>query len=458
MNYQEFWTRFLRAERTSRALRVRVLGMQVWPLLRTKIYYRLAQQVGLFDSPHPHPEAGAKASEPIRGFERVPKAPVVVVPFSRQVAGSDPYSDRVISELQRRGGSPWVLRHHDPDAPLDIHRLREAFELWYEPGVARAMRKLAKKRAARGWQRIVRALEAEFGVELDKYREYPKWLFRRHLIEAYGFYRMFRAAGTRRLFLVNAYSHPSLVLGAKLAFVRVSELQHGFISEFHPAYSYPGGLIGPRVQSSPHRLLVWGNYWTRAARLPRNTRALVSGPTEQFDQARRRVLSKRQAGADTPRNAAKARITFTSQGALAAPLFAAAQHFARLLSDYEVTYRLHPNESLDDYRDWHASSPANLSLSHRDPVFLDLLAETDILVGGFSTTLFEGLAFGLPVVALKLPGYENLGRALSLGDIQLLEPAASEAEIRDALAIAKPCSDPNRYYAELAESRRFPGV
>jgi hypothetical protein len=375
-----------------------------------------------------------------------------VVPFSRQVAGSDPYSDRVIEALSQKGTSHWVLRHHDPESAIDIHRLREAFELWYEPQVARAMRKLAKKRAARGWQRIVAALEAEFALELDKYREYPKWLFRRHLIEAYGFFRVFRAAGARQLFLVNAYSHPSLVLGAKLARVRVSELQHGFISEFHPAYSYPSALCHS-VQSAPHRLLVWGEYWTKAARLPRNTRAVVAGPSVPFDSARKRVLAAR-AGSPTASN----RITFTSQGALAGPLFAAAQHFARLLPDHLITYRLHPNEALEDYAEWHSSSPSNLALSYREPVFLDVLAQTDFLVGGFSTTLYEGLAFGLPVIALELPGFENLGAAVADGDIQLLPAEATEPEIRAALNRAKPCPDPNRYYAELAESRRFPGV
>lgn len=457
MNYEEFWTRFVRAETRSKALSVRVLGMQVWPLLRTKIYYRLAQQLGMFDAPHPHPEQGAKASEPIQNLAGVPKARVVVVPFSRQVAGSDPYSDRVLDALRAGGKSHWVLRHNDPDAPMDIHRLREAFELWYEPGVARAMRKLAKQRAANGWQRIVQALEGEFGVQLDKYREYPKWLFRRHLIEAYGFFRMFRAAGTRQLFLVNAYSHPSLVLGAKFALVRVSELQHGFISNFHPAYSYPGGILGRRVQSSPHRLLVWGSFWTGAARLPRNTHALVSGPTVPFDEGRKRVLLARKSGSPKA-SASGLRITFTSQGALAAALFQAAQHFAKLLPEHSITYRLHPNESLEDYAQWHKNSPSNLSLSHREPVFLDLLAETDVLVGGFSTTLFEGLAFGLPVLALKLPGYENLGTAVGSGDIHLLDASATEPEIQSALERAKPCPDPNRYYAELAEPRRFPGV
>lgn len=467
MNYQEFWQRFLRAEQQAKAYRVRVLGMQVWPLLRTKIYYRIAQQVGLFDEPHPHPESPDAPAQPIAGYGVIPRARAVVVPFSRQVGGSDPYSDRVIEALQQRGKSHWVLRHHDPAATVDIHRLKVSFELWYEPGVARLMRRFAKQRPAAGWRRIVRALEAEFGIQLDKYREYPKWLFRRHLIEAYGYYRMFRAAGTRQLFLVNAYSHPSLVLGAKLALVRVSELQHGFISEYHPAYSFPAGTgwlanrgLRRLVQSAPHRLLVWGSYWTRSANLPLNTRALVSGPTVPFASARSKVLAARAAergGKASGRQPAN-RITFTSQGALAGQLFAAAQHFARLLPDYQITYRLHPNESLDDYAHWQRRSPKNLTLSHRNPNFLDVLATTDYLVGGFSTTLYEGLAFGLPVLALELPGHENLGAAVREGDMQLMSPAPTEAELRAALAAAVPCPNPNRYYAELAESRRFPGV
>jgi hypothetical protein len=473
MSYSEFWQRFTRAERNGKAFKVRVLGMQAYPLLRTKLYYRIAQQVGLFDAPHPHPEASGTRGYPVWSLTAVPRAKVVVVPFSRQVQGSDPYSDRVIEALSEAGVSHWVLRHNDPDAEIDTDRLRDTFDIWYEANVARAMRKFAKKRAAIGWDRLVDALETEFGVTLEKYRDFPKWLFRRHIVDAVGYRKVFRYARTRKLYLVNAYSHPSLVLGAKLAGVRVYELQHGFISEFHPAYSFPTEItrvlrgagfpnsmrLGRRIQSAPHRLLVWGEYWRSAAQLPSNTKALVSGPTLAFAQGRERVLAMR-AEASTPVSKLK-RITFTSQGALATPLFQAAQHFARLLPTFQVTYRLHPNESLDDYSQMHSESPTNLKLSHREPVFLDLLAKTDYLVGGFSTTLYEGLAFGLRVIALRLPGYENLGAAIENGDITLLDPEPSKTELRAALAQVRPCLDANRYYAELAdpsESRRFPGV
>ena len=501
VQFTEFWQRFVAAEARGRALEVRLLGMQLYPVLRTRIYYELAQKLGIFDDPHPDANGDASSDSaadqqpeppqqaPTIDLATLTPAHDVVVPFVRRVGGVDPYSQTIQDALSARATSPerkpLRLEFSDPNAALNIERIRAWGREQYETWVAdETIRQKVRDHEAR-WQLLTTSLKAEFGVELEKFQEYPRWFFRRYIAEVKGFEAVFRALQTKRLFIVNAYSNPAIVVGAKLAGARVIEIQHGFISPYHPAYSYPRalnterGLLPtlatlasgrrPRVQTAPDRILCWGSYWAQAAEFAAGTRAFAIGPSAQFMEARERVRAAAGAnpsgnylsGTDTgPVDLAElARlahpvILFSSQGAVGPRLFAAAGDFARELPDHRVIYRLHPNESLESYHalvlELGLDGLENLELSHREPTFLELLGRVDYLVGGFSTTLFEGLAFGLRVLVLPLPGYENLQLAIDAQDMTCIASLDPE-QIRSALGAATPAKNPERYYAETID-------
>jgi len=499
VQFTEFWQRFVAAEARGRALEVRLLGMQLYPVLRTRIYYELAQKLGIFDDPHPDANGDASSEAaadqqpeppeqaPAIDLATLTPAHDVVVPFVRRVGGVDPYSQTIERALSARATNPerkpLRLEFSDPSAALDIERIRAwgrgQFEAWVRDETIKQKVRDHEER----WQLLTTSLKAEFGVELEKFQEYPRWFFRRYIAEVKGFEAVFRALQTKRLFIVNAYSNPAIVVGAKLAGVRVIEIQHGFISPYHPAYSYPRALSTergiaptlaalasggrPRVQTAPDRILCWGSYWAKAAEFAAGTRAIAIGPSSQFVAAREQVRAAADQSAANPSTAdtgpvdltelarvAHPVILFSSQGAVGPRLFAAAGDFARELTDHRVIYRLHPNESLESYRtlatELGLDGLENLELSHREPAFLDLLGQVDYLVGGFSTTLFEGLAFGLRVLVLPLPGYENLQPAIDAKDMTRILSLAPK-QIRAALAAATPAKNPERYYAETID-------
>ena len=119
------------------------------------------------------------------------------------------------------------------------------------------------------------------------------------------------------------------------------------------------------------------------------------------------------------------------------------------MADHNIVYRLHPNESLEDYRALGKKLapkglPKNFSLSHKDPIFLDLVSQSEYLIGAFSTTLFEGLALGCKVLVLPLSGYQNVLPAIASGDLTLI---SNLEELPTYLSKAKVAADPNRYYA-----------
>lgn len=449
LTFEAFWQRFLATEKLTRAFDLKISGIQLYPFLRTRLFYAIAQQVGLFDDPHPSFSKETEEFEPLATLDALPaKASSVVVPFRRQVAGAEPYSDRIVGLLRAAGEQPFVLPYSFESSHADnnLDRLRSNFALRFDE---QAREKLAKTGRYLRWQRpeiskrkyakLIAAFEAEFGVEMPTFAKYPSWLLRRALTDQWGFAEVFKRLGTRRLFIVNAYSDAGLVRAAKLAGVKVSEIQHGFVSAYHPAYQYPRGVSS---QSAPDVLLTWGDYWNTAANFPRGMKARTSGPTEAFAEYRTKAIAENRIVAN--------RVLFTSQGAIGPELFKAALAVAKRQPQLDVIFRLHPNEVLADFeaRAEKLTSgkglPENLKLSHKQPVFLDLVSTSEFLIGGFSTTLFEGLALGCKVLVLPVAGFENVRPAIASGDITLVTDLD---DLPHHLATSKRVINPERYYA-----------
>jgi hypothetical protein len=457
IGFEEFWNRFTRVEAKSKAISARFSSVQLYPLLRTRIFYALAQGVGLFDNPHPNfskPELPEGLPE-LPSLESLARVDAVVIPFRRRVAGGEPYSDAILVRLAAEGKSVRVIdfdfdpeKYRDDPTLLDLGRLRAQYTERFTEQVHKNLRITSREPAENRWTKIITAFEAEFGVELDKFSKYPKYLVRRTLIDQLGFGELFKQLGAKELYIVNAYSEPSLVLAGKRAGLTVTEIQHGFISKFHPAYSYPGGLLKAKVDSVAQQIATWVSYWGTDTKLPRGTKTVVTGPTLPFAEYRKQALAVNRI--------VPGQELFTSQGAIGAELFRAAVQTARQNPQLTVIYRLHPNESLEDYRELANQLEANhglhlqanFSLSHRDPIFLDLVSQSEYLIGAFSTTLFEGLALGCKVLVLPLSGYENVLPAIESADLTLIINLESRGEY---LSKAKPTQDPYRYYAKTGE-------
>lgn len=439
MKYLDFWQKFLAAEQKADVYKIDTIGFQLYPMLRVRLYYQLAQELGIFENPHPHSESQAEPEVLDSIADLVKEAKIVVVPFVRKVNGVDPYSQAVLHDL---GASASLLEISNPAEELDVARIKAYGKKAYDRVVYEAMLQEKVRDVRDRWAAMAAVFESEFGTSLGKFAEFPAWLVRRYISECMAFKEYFEKAKTKKVFIVNAYSHQSLVVGAKQAGVKVIEIQHGFISQYHPAYSF--GKM--RIQSAPNKILVWGKFWTRNTRFARGTRAKVLGPSQQFLEQRASV----QANQKQPRS-----VLFTSQGALGSELMERAIAWANWAPDYSFTFRLHPNENLADYQRF--TLPKNLELSHQTPSFLDLLGQHEILVGGFSTTLYEGVSFGLKVIVLPIAGFENVQPAIDAGDMQLAVGIDGPESLAVLLQAGRTATNPYSYYAEkidLKEVRR----
>jgi len=444
--FEGFFDRLVEVENKTGAIDAKFDGVQLYPLLRVRIFYAIATGLGLFEDPHPSKPGASEPAKPLEGFGELAQTQVVVLPFKRQVGSTDPYSDRIIellnqagSTLPGAGGAMRILPFEgDDDAAPSIKRIRAyAAEKFMASTVAVIKNHKTLEKNTKRWLEIIEALESEFGVPLDSVRKYPPNALRLAFNEGQAFAEYFKAVGAKHLYIVNAYSETAIVLGAKQAGVKVHEIQHGFITRLHAAYSYPKRLgLKRKVSNAPDSILLWGSFWGEEVPFAAGVEPIVTGPTAAFSEYRAKVQNENRI---VPKQ-----ILFTSQGAIATQLMAAALATARAMADHKIIYRLHPNESLEDYQATYRDLPANFSFSHRDPIFLDLVSQSEYLVGSFSTTLYEGLALGCKVLVLPLPGFEHVKRAIALGDMTLVD---SLDELPKFFAKAKQVANATRYYA-----------
>ena len=465
MEFGEFWQRFTAAERASRVHKFVILDTQMWPVMRLKLFYALAVRLGVFNDPHPAQERPDFADTPAIDFSRVPKVTDIVVPFRRKVNGLDPYSHDIVNELRELSAPHLVIEHADGPDSMSIERIRHYGRQAFDDSIGEEILAWRKNQLRRWhglipristpqhyrdkWAQIITCFSREFETDLSEFETLPIWRFRRYLAAAQAFENFFKSTEAKRLFIVNAAPNSDVVLGAKRAGLKVIELQHGFISPMHRAYSYPRSW---RIDAYPDEVAVWGEYWATQLRPPRNTRIRVLGPTSQFIETLQRLTRNVQATTETALALRKGRLIFTSQGALSGALLDAALKFAEALPDFKIIYRLHPDESLKDYEAslarYNRPDLGNLEFSHKQPIFLELLGTAEYVVGGFSTTLFEAVALGLKVISLKLPGHEHLRSAIQSGDMVQLDPETMTAQdIREAIRSASAVEHSERYYA-----------
>ena len=198
---------------------------------------------------------------------------------------------------------------------------------------------------------------------------------------------------------VVGYDLDRMVLNAlcKQRNIPTIEIQHGMISKFSLAYANHKFKQSPKT--FPDYVFVWGEYFKKTVNypIPRENIIVTGFPyfEKQYNEYRE---NKRQN-----------RIIFISQWTIGKELSELAVDLSKKIKGYEILYKLHPGE----YRDWEVRYPwlkkSDLSIIDNDKLSLyELLSSSQIQVGVYSTSLYEGLAFNLQTFIPNIPGWEHM--------------------------------------------------
>jgi len=261
--------------------------------------------------------------------------------------------------------------------------------------------------------RIQREIYRRFKVEINVEAMTSKILSARRIKQMY-FNLLLRVVKPKGVVVVASYGKESLIEVSKSLRIPVIELQHGIISPYHTAYSFPGN--DREKKSFPDYLFVFGDYWVSSAEFPIDKERIFSVGFPFLEYELRIFRNQPQ----------KNQILIISQWTIGDQLSKFAVELSKEENhDYDIVFKLHPRE----YSGWRERYPwlINTSISvidDNDTPLYGLFAESSIVVGGYSTALYEGLAFGLMTFLLDVPGIENLDHLIEGKYVKVVKSAS----------------------------------
>jgi len=183
--------------------------------------------------------------------------------------------------------------------------------------------------------------------------------------------------------------------------IKVGEFQHGVISRTHLAYNYGNGIINSAWYKKylPDFLLLWGKYWGDQ----------VKTPSEKYIVGNAHIIEKRKQleTEDKKLDRSKKVVLMISQGTLTSTIVELTRKLSKLLSDnFTIMYKLHPGEVPFKERYKALLELPNVLVVYEGDIY-DYIFNSNYIVGVYSTTLYESIAFRKPVFILKHPLSES---------------------------------------------------
>lgn len=418
----DIWHNFADIEDRESLVDWRVAGIALWPLIKNRLMRHISETAGVIEPTDPQPSVfdipnpvDADAHRRIVG-----PASVVIMPFLRRTAdGIDPFSHDIAAEYVRRGESVVTFAvgaSDDGTGRPSLERLIRDYTARYRrrSQVIVASRMLGDRSADAKWARVIAHIETIPGANAGPYRRFPLWLLVEFTSQRHGFQRLFRQLGTRVLVMVNAHRN-AVIAGAQAAGVWVVEPQHGVVSSTSAVLTWRGH---DSVPYQPNEFLAWGQYWIDSVGFAGNVRGTVIGSPAA-------VAATRQS--TEPRDPTTVVIVSQPEQTRAIADFAVkiAREFPRL----NIVVRPHPKELSYALP---INSPTNVRLDSGDRSLISRMASAGIVIGVYSTALFEGYALGCRVGILDLPGREHVGALLGLPGVSLITDTADLHELHEA--------------------------
>ena len=253
-------------------------------------------------------------------------------------------------------------------------------------------------------KKIASQLCRTFGVP-EKEGYYTRFIYKRFL-----YYRFFRDYWKKFLqrknpgsvVVVNAYSSENmpLIQAANEMGIKTVEIQHGTMGSRHIAYNYPPGVYN----FFPKYLLVWGAFWRDTTRLPIPEGNCVISGFPFLEKSMREVKATKQYD-----------VLFISQITIGEQMIRYAKELAEHHPELSIVYKLHPSE-VGKVQQWEAFfRGTGIKLEYQSDLYTEL-RKASVVVGVYSTSLFEALAFGLrPVILTDLYGAGHMDELIAKG-------------------------------------------
>ena len=435
--YGDIHERFLTIEADLDLFSLTVDGVPIWEWIRYDVFQDIMFSTDVW---HHHEPLGRGVRDRLKGAYLLARNTVIRNPFltpesdllyyghsRRKQMDDDRWWDIYTDPIHEASDAdyqhveePFLNRHFRPAKTdnlryLDlIHyfgTLREEFDLGQ---VSLSERVRDELRA------IHERIRSDLDVEVDVTGKALNKL-RRHKATVGQYERVLNRVDPELVVLVASSGKETFISACKNLDIPVAELQHGHISEYLIEYSFPGERT---KRTFPDYLLTFGEFWNRTGAYPIDQDHVIDVGFPYLDMCKRMYAEVESTD----------QVLFMSQWMIAPELSEFAVELSEQLgTDWDIVYKLHP----DEYENWERLYPwldeSNVEVAGPDGRALHrLLAESSVQVGVYSTTIFEGLSYGLETYLVELPGVEHMIPLIERGDATLVDsPDRLSEELRN---------------------------
>lgn len=449
--YEELYDAFTQFERDESPFSMTVNGVWIWELIRGKVFQRLLSKQGLTkqtSSKSGHRSSNAAkllmASEVVKNalsnhpWKYRPCECIILGRQRRKLIDRyywDIYTDYLIDDLplrylaleERYQGTG---RHFAPPK-TDRIAYFDLIELLARANKFRSRTSTGK----RDIRQIGDHLAGCFNIE---YRWVSR-LLKATVVEYYAVYSLLQRVldHVKPGIIVQAGSGFYKRILNKLAREReipTIELQHGLMGKYHITYDFPY-TKDSELTYFPAYYFLFGQYWHERTRLPiPDNRKQVTGFPHYSIERERRGSEHGNA------------ILFISQNDVGREIGDLAVKFAaRYQGKRPILFKLYPDENYH----WRSKYP-NLTNCHNVHVISgeqsmhDVMYRSAIQIGAYSTSIFEGLGYGLKTFIFKTPFYPMVQDLVENGTAMVIQ------DCQDLLANMETfnpvMSDPNYFW------------
>lgn len=259
---------------------------------------------------------------------------------------------------------------------------------------------------------LERDIYNSFSVKFDLINLFIKEV-QKFKIEYNYYYKLLKRKKIKKIFFIAYNGKAALIKAAKDLKIESIEIQHGIMVAEDFIYHFPG-IENGSLEYFPKKFYVW-NKQINTCKLPiAQKNIIIYG--NKFLENRKSSLS----GIPKIKN----QILIISQHTLSKQIADFILKNLLLLKDYKIIYKLHPLEekNVHEFLDLKMlKTYTNFIIADNNYSVYELMAQSQFVIGVYSTALYEATYFNCIIFLINLPGVEMLNHLVNNKSIKEIE-------------------------------------